>query len=305
MIQGSFVEQPTDVHVKGRAELLRGGTRLSEPEIRVRHVEAGLSPADLGPRLLADLRECGLAARRFGTPLSDEDFLELGALLGDPMPERDPTVRPYVDREVILNLVAEHGHTEDTGLAPFASNYLSLHSEGRGRPADEQPRYIVLMCCEPGDDATSAQTVLVPMAEVARRLTADRAEILARTRYLGSERGPMMLRTVDGRPVFSFRDFMGDALKWHSVAEGADPDTVNETLRELLAAMYSPGTLTGVRWRRGMLVVLDNTFFFHGRTAGSGATATRNRHLKRLRIVHRQPVTGRTDAVVRLNAGRA
>src|SRR5205085_9044849 len=92
-----------------------------------------------------------------------------------------------------------------------------------------------------------------------------------------------ILRQVGTRPVFSFRDFMAQPLAWcHQPIDGTGADTVDAAIRALLAAMYTPDGVVGVRWHRGLLVVIDNTFFFHGRTAGR-VSAThptpRRRHL--------------------------
>jgi hypothetical protein len=141
------------------------------------------------------------------------------------------------------------------------------------------------MCCEPGDDATAAKTVLVPMSEVEKRLPPGHIDVLSRTKYRINDRCHTIVRVVDGRHVFAFRDFLAGALEWRCADDALQADEVNTILRDLLAAMYAPGVATGVCWRRGMLVIIDNSFFFHGRTAASAGSSTRQRHLKRLRIL--------------------
>jgi hypothetical protein len=282
VLHGTFLERPDDPHVPLRAAMLSGETTLPQPAVPVRTGRAADFPGEVFDQVSADLTGSGLAVVDLDEPAPADAFRAFGERLGEPMPERDPTVQPYVEQSVILNLRAERGHTADVSLAPFARNFLSLHSESSGRRVAEQPRHIVLMCCEPGD-ATAAQTVLVPMSGVAERLGEDRVELLAGTRYLAATEPPTIARREAGRTVFSFRDFMSGALEW--VGEGGDADTVNAALRALLAAMYAPGTVAGVHWRRGRVVIIDNTFFFHGRTAGSTGAGSRTRHLKRLRVI--------------------
>ena len=260
---------------------MNGGTVLPPPV-----TSAGLAGtvnqiAEVATNML--LRN-GCAVIELDRPLVDDDLIELGGRLGTLIPERDSSVQPYVYSDVLLNLVTAYGHSADVALQPFATNALSLHTEGSGKPVGEQPRYIVLMCCDPGESGAEAQTVLVPMAAVADRLTADRLALLARTRYRRNDRGPNLVREVDGRVVFSFRDFQADTLEWVCEDGAADPEEVDAAIRALLAAMYRKQAVTGVHWRPGMLVVIDNTWFFHGRTAGADRVPERKRHLKRLRV---------------------
>lgn len=289
MTEGTFIEQPTDPHVRLRSQVLAGGTALSAPGPEVVAARAADFPAMIEDVLLPRLQEAGLVVVHLDQPLADEQFLVLGAALGTPMPETDPAVQPFVERGVILNLVSRHGHTSNVSLQPFATNFLTLHTESSGRRKEDQPRYIVLMCCEPGDDTTAAQTALVPMAAVERRLGEDQTLLLSRTKYRTNRQGPTIVRSLRGRSVFSFRDFFRNPLEWTCVDDDADEDTVNATISDLLAAMYTPSNVAGVHWSRGMLVIIDNTFFFHGKTAGRVDPAgSRRRHLKRLRIVRHQ-----------------
>ncbi|WP_338597088.1 TauD/TfdA family dioxygenase [Saccharopolyspora sp. SCSIO 74807] len=228
------------------------------------------------------LRANGMLTVQFDHPLTDEEFLALGAELGTAAAETAPAVREQVEHEVILNLVSRYQRTDDNDLQPFARNYLSLHTEGSGRLLPEQPRYIVLMCCEPGDDTSAAQTTVVPMREVADRLSPRQREVLSATSYRGKDHA--VLRFEGDRPIFSFRDFLGSTMEWTCTAD-TEPPEVDEAIRALLAAMYDESTgIRGVRWSRGLLLVIDNARVFHGRTAGSDGGSVRTRHLKRLRI---------------------
>ncbi|MBL1114982.1 TauD/TfdA family dioxygenase [Streptomyces sp. 110] len=278
------MSRATDAHIESRANLLEREVELASPPVPVPRARAEDVPGPALDDFLGRLGETGLAACLLDRPLADEHFRALGHVLGTPLPESDPAVLPRVSLDVVLNLVGEGSRTDDVSLQPFAANSLSLHTEGSGRPLTEQPRYIVLMCCEPGDATGAAQTVLAPMDVVASRLTSSESAILSRTRYRRSAEGPPILRGVDGRRVFSFRDFVSEPLEWTHTGTDASHDSVDRALRALLTSMYTPGVHTGVRWERGLLLAIDNTFYFHGRRAGTFAPRARRRHLKRLRI---------------------
>lgn len=277
---GVFLAAPTDPHAELRRQLLDSGRVLPPPDGPTVTGRADDFLMSVAPPLLADLAGRGLGVAQLDRPLDGHTFLALGVKLGQAMAETDPAVQPYVDNRVILNLINEYEETDDANLAPFSGNYLTLHSEGSGRPLVQQPRYIVLMCCEPGPP-NCTQTVLVPMDQVARRLPPHRLTLLSQVRYRGGEQRPTIARTIDDRYAFSFRDSSDDALEWEADRAG----DVNGALRDLLTAMYQPDSVAGVHWARGLLVIIDNTFFFHGRTAGGPIGATQRRHLKRLRIV--------------------
>ncbi|MFD9698287.1 TauD/TfdA family dioxygenase [Lentzea sp. NPDC059081] len=280
MRTGVFAEQDSHVHVTSRRVLLDSSEPLPEP-LGGAVVPAGGTPAEVARVVRAALRQHGAAVVELAELLSDDDFRAFGTHLGTAMPETDPAVQPFVTDGVILNLVTRHAHTADISLQPFAENSLSLHTEGSGRTAGQQPRYIVLMCQDPGANPASAQTVLVPMSAVLHRLSPEHQAVLSRTRYAHLPAGETILRAHEGRAVFSFRDFFHDKLEWVNEA-GDSAEVVDQALQELLSAMYAAGAV-GVHWRRGLLVVVDNTYFFHGRTAGVSSPA-HPRHLKRLRL---------------------
>ncbi|MDO0928868.1 TauD/TfdA family dioxygenase [Streptomyces sp. TG1A-8] len=282
-VHGSFRASPSDPHVAPREMLLGNATHPRGPAVRT--LEGRPADADhLHREVTEQLWSRGMAVVQLDQPLPHHRFTALGEFLGTAIPETDPAVQPYVQEGIVLNLRSEHAPTANVSLQPFARNSLSLHSESSGAAVAKQPRYIVLMCVAPGDDTDHARTVLVPMREVARRLPAGTLELLSRTRYRDSPEAPPIARRVDGHWVFSFRDFLDQELRWTHDRPGTDPETVNAALRELLAAMYAPGEAVGVRWRSGLLVVIDNTYHFHGRTAGAAAPPRQQRHLQRLRI---------------------
>jgi alpha-ketoglutarate-dependent taurine dioxygenase len=279
-VRGVFRQTSESPYAPLRRRLLGDGQRLPEPSIGGDARAA--APRELAALTRDQLRAHGAAVVRLDRPLDAGEFLALGAALGTAQPERAPAVQPFVEAEVILNLVTTSPATVDADLQPFAANWLSLHTESSGSPVATQPRYIVLMCITPGDDPRCARTVLVPMSEVYRRLSAEDRAVLQAVRY---DRGdpPPILRIEAGRPVFSIRDFQEDPLHWVHDGPADDPGTVNAALTRLYTAMYdSPGF--GVRWDRALLVVIDNMVHFHGRTAGVAAPPGSTRHLKRLRI---------------------
>jgi len=280
MIEGVFVEQPSDAHVRLRSELFeRGPGHLADTSVRTH------APA-------ADGRETGRIVRlphgemiEVHEPLSDAAFVEVGSLLGDP--RRHPPIpgKQYTDAELILHLVSEHGHTSVPSQQVFSTNYLSLHTEGSTRPLQWQPRFIALMCCEAGDDSSEAATVLVPMAAVRDQLDATTLEVLTETRYRTNDLGAPIARRVGGRCVFSFKDFLDQPLEWVHTGSAAGAAHVNECIRALLCAMLAPAVATSIRWAPGALAIFDNTFYFHGRTAGGAARPTRARHMKHMQMI--------------------
>ena len=82
-------------------------------------------------------------------------------------------------------------------------------------------------------------------------------------------------------------DFDREPLDW-TCRDSPEPETTveacNGALAALLSAMYEPSYTYGVHWRRGLLVVLDNRRFFHGRLFGTAGAGGKRRHLLRLRI---------------------
>ncbi|MEO3890696.1 TauD/TfdA family dioxygenase [Nonomuraea sp. B5E05] len=282
MVYGTFMENPTDPHVSLRGKLLKDGSGLPRvgplPAVR-RSVPA----RELSEDLRSDLARTGVALRRFDRPLTNDQYRELGEALGNPMPETDPAVQPFVEDQVVLNLISSHEETADASLQPFAANYLSLHTESSGRPVPEQPRYLALMCCEPGDDPQAALTVLTPMERIAQRLAEQDIALLRTTRYRHGDPALRLVRAEDDRLVLSFRDFMSQPLEWINEDDVAVP-AVNDAIGALLTSMYDPSSAMAVQWEPGLLVVFDNRVFFHGRTARL-RPANHRRHLKRLRIV--------------------
>jgi hypothetical protein len=285
VLSGVFTEEPSDEHCRLRTRLLSAASLLPTPSADFTAAASDVSdvPDACAGRLAGPLRSRGLAVVQLDRPLRADDFRRLGARLGTLVPETDSAVQPYVEDGTVLNLLSDAGDTTDPSLQPFATTALALHSEGSGRAARTQPRYIVLMCVEPGDDG-GACTVLVPMRAVEAALSAADDRLLRATRYRDAPGVPPIARGQDGRTVYSFRDFQDIPLRWNCAAERADPAAVNRAIRRLLARMYSSGEVFGVGWTRALLVVIDNTWFFHGRTAGRSLPSGRPRHLKRLRV---------------------
>ncbi len=284
MIEGVFVEQPGDLHVRLRSELFERGPRhLPDTSVRTRAHAVG-AVGEVTARL-DELRARGLIVVELDEPLSNAAFVAVGSLLGDP--RRHPPIpgKQYTDDDLILNLVSERGHTSVPSQQVFSTTYLTLHTEGSTRPREWQPRFIALMCCDAGDDSSEAATVLVPMAAVRDQLDATTLDVLMETRYRNNDLGAPIARRVEGRCVFSFKDFLDQPLEWVHTGGAAGAAHVNECIRALLCAMLAPAVATSIRWGRGVLAIFDNTFFFHGRTAGGAAQPTRPRHMKHMQMI--------------------
>jgi hypothetical protein len=282
---GSFKPRPDYRYVQLRQALLDGRQTLPGPagQGQANDGPAAGPPDELADELLAQVGRDGLGMATLGESLSDDDFVTFGTRFGLLTAETDPAVQPYVASGVILNLVAGMARTEEVSLQPFSVGPLTLHSEGSGRPLAEQPRYIILMCCCPGADDAAAPTLLVPMAGVLSRLDPAVLGILERTRYHGRDGMPTIAMRIGERLAFSFRDFDGDTLRWECEAPGVTEAEVIDAIAALLDAMYAPAGTTGLAWKRGRIVVIDNTYFFHGRRAGQLGPG-QPRHLKRLRV---------------------
>lgn len=273
--RGSLPYSPQAGWVEARAERLRPDERRPTPA----WFETQAGSASLTDRIGGQLAEHGLAGVRLDQPLELADFIRFGEWLGRPIPESDPSVATFVEQAVVLNLRGE----VDSGavaLAPFTTRELTLHTEGSRRPADGQPRYIVLMCLEPGDDV--AQTLLVPASAVLAALDATVIETLMRTRERVVDGSPPILREEAGTLVFSFRDLGEEPFDWESTATAAE---VEAALSALLTACYTVDSVYQSQWRRGDLLVIDNRRWFHGRSGAHRVRAAgRVRHLRRLRI---------------------
>lgn len=295
---GTFLEDAADLHV-GRREALLASSALPAPTLP-RLVGRAVSFLSDG-RVLAEaaVRSHGLAIVQLDAPLSVEEFIRFARSLGSLVPERDPAVLPYVEAEAILHLRTSDGRTENVSRQPFASNFLTLHTESSGHATAEQPRFVALMCVEQGDPDASPQTVVVPMAAVVERLTAATIAVLQRTRYDNDRGSPSILRHEDGRWIVCFRDFHRQSLAWAHDGD-APPARVNAAIRELLAAMYEHERAAAVRWQRGMMVVVDNQVYFHGRSEGRQVQGETRRHLVRARI----RLQGRDDLTTALPAAR-
>ncbi|MET7608647.1 TauD/TfdA family dioxygenase [Streptomyces avermitilis] len=283
-MRGTFRQEPGQPHVALRRELLDSG-RMYEAPLAPLPGRADAPGAVARAVLDGHLRPHGVGVVDLDRAMSNAEFRAFGEVLGDAQPERSPDVAPMVEDGVVLDLVTRWAAVDDPARQPFAANSLSLHSESSGAPMAAQPRYIVLMCLAPGGDGRAAQTVVVSMADVHDALRAPTRQLLTGLRY-DRPGAPPVLRHVDGRPVFSLRDFLDAPMTWTHDAYDGDPSDVRHALAELYATLYSRRT-QGFCWQPGRLVVIDNTRHFHGRTAGADPVPGRVRRLKRLRLAAR------------------
>lgn len=233
---------------------------------------------------IAALVECfgGVIIHLSDQLLSSQELLAFASKLGKPIPETVPAVQKYVEYDSVLNLRREHGLEDNVDVQPFATNAITLHTEGSRNPVERQPRLLVFQCRETAAAGQGGQTVLVRMDDVFRHLSESSAKILSRTKYVSPPGSPAIIREVSGRPTFSFRDFKVDPLEWTYEGHEADgAESVNHAISEALVAMYRV-PWTGVHWHTRALVILSNFHFFHGRTAIVSQT---ERHLQRVRLL--------------------
>lgn len=235
---------------------------------------------DAETALKDQIAEHGLGWIQFAEPLADADFAELGRRFGHLMVEDAPDVQPFVTDQVILNLRQSQlsGRVEE---APFEAKELLLHTEGSRRPAAQQPRFIVLYCVDAGSDHGS-QTVLIPFADVLDRLDVATRELLQVTHDARADQTPHVLEPWGQGLAFSFRDLGDETYLWETPHS---PDDAQAALDDILQTCYSTGEVYGSHWSPGMLMVIDNRRWFHGRTWSRPAEGSPvPRHLKRLRI---------------------
>jgi hypothetical protein len=233
----------------------------------------------LGVMLAAD----GLAAVTLGDPLESAALVRVAERLGRPVPERSPEVQAFVEHGVVLNLRPAFDETAEVERQPFATNFISLHTEGSMAPPDRRPALLLFQCRETDADASGGKTVVLSMADVVARLPFELAAILRRTGYRGRAASDPILAEIGGSFRLTFRDFMYTPLEWTCWASrpNVDATDVNHALRTLHEALYA-APLHHVPYTAGTLFVLDNRRFLHGRTRIMYPDS--RRHLQRVRI---------------------
>lgn len=281
MLEGQY--QSTDKGVEKCREFLLVDKKLNLPDIEVLKPEKIQEFAETG--LQGYLDENHSCLIKLNQLLSNEEFLAIGKLLGTPIKEfaSDPVVAPYIENEVILNIKSNNAIKDNPSSQPFTSRYLTLHTECSRRKAEDQPRYLVFMCCNSGQ-FSEAKTIMVPTKKIINALTKQEIDTLLHTHY--ATETPSLLRQENGHFIFSFRDFYPHPMNW--VYTGNDAKTekeINEVITSLLLKIYDPDNATGIQWEEGLLMILDNRHFFHGKQKGKQIESTNTRHIKRLRII--------------------
>jgi Taurine catabolism dioxygenase TauD, TfdA family len=283
-MDGIFEEQASDAHVGLRNRVLgyrSATTNPAGPTMPCRCRIDNFSD-EFTRKFKYELRERGLVSIALNEPLPTPQFADFAGQLGAAVPERDPVTAPFVENDIVLNLITRYRATDDVSLQPFSTGFLTLHSESSGRSVSDQPRYIVLMCCEPGDASVAARTMLVSMRDVEAALEPEILLTLSSTRYRGSPDAPTIVRRDHSRYVFSFRDFWRQPLEWSHWGHATEAATVNYAIRGLLTGLYG-APIQAIDWTRGLMVIIDNQRYFHGKSEARGVSS-RPRHLKRLRI---------------------
>jgi alpha-ketoglutarate-dependent taurine dioxygenase len=300
-LTGCFIERPEDSHVTSRERILRQSAWYDEPKGVRLEAEAGRFPAYL-PSTTALLAERGLAILEFDRALTTAELISLASTFGTPMPQPNPRTRPWVDNEVVLNLRADLSETEDLAWQLlFAENYVMLHTELAAKPAEAQPRWLLLECVEPPTRDAGGQTVLVAGERIQSALDERTRRILANTRLSSYPDAPSVLHRRHGREIFNFKDSGGHVpFEWlyEGPAEAITPSDVGAALRALLAALYEPDAVVGVHWTPHAVAIFDNRRFFHGRTFVY-RQAGRPRHLRRVRVTESASDADRRDKCLR------
>ena len=265
-MRGMFLEGSDDPHIGLRQAMLVDAAMLGGSITAVSGKADSFEQQAL-PTARELLSSLGLCLFQLDRPLSVEAFEAFARKIGQPVPETNPQVQSNVERGVLLHLRTSFPPTQLVELQPFSASFLSMHSESSGHAVADQPRYIALQCLEPGELESAPRTVLASMEAITKQLSAQTLDILCRTRYDGPSTSPPILRRQREQWVLSFRDFHRHSLAW--VHDGpATSDAVQSALRELLAAMYAGVDSSAVRWTRGLLLVIDNQRWLHGRTEG-------------------------------------
>jgi alpha-ketoglutarate-dependent taurine dioxygenase len=211
----------------------------------------------------AEVDASGLAVVDLERPLNTFELRRVAGAFGEPIPERDETVQPFVTDGVVLRLEAGV-RAPSTSLRPFSSSWISLHSEGSRWPAAHRPRLLLFQCLTPPRPDRGGQTVLRDVRDAIAALSASCRATLERT-ILEPERcdTPVLCPGVHGQTL-TFRDPAPESVRWQSPAR---PDDVDAALLELLLVLYQRRRTHGVHWRRNRLVVLSNRRFLHGRSS--------------------------------------
>jgi alpha-ketoglutarate-dependent taurine dioxygenase len=287
-LMGRFVERAADRHVGQRETILRRRRWYPEPNGVYRIQARANGPFGLLPVVREQLTAYGAALLAFDRVLSNRELVRFAEAFGTPLPQPNPRTQPWVDDRVILNLRADFAETADhTWGLLFAENYVMLHTELAARPAEVQPRYVLLQCVEPSPRDMGGQTVLVDMDRVRHSLTDRQAAILKATCRSGDGAGPPFLRHSGDREIFSFKDEAEEGIPWNYERDGQPVvrQEVNDAIRRLLSALYDAANVTGFYWQPGTLGIIDNHRLFHGRTFAPRACADRPRHLRRVRVL--------------------
>lgn len=288
MITGTLSSIGSDILTYKRLALLNSDKIFPNPQTDIPKIQTINLEPFIHNYAIERIKRDGLLILQLDQLLSNENFIKIFSKLGTLIPEHplDAVVKQRTEQKYILNILT-NSKKDDINSQPFTVKHLTLHTECSRRKIEDQPKYLVFMCCESGL-LSSAQTLLIKMQSIYNQLTEKDRYILERTSYQTNLQAPPILRKdKQNRNVFSFRDFYPNSLHWsfeddkHSYTK----KDVNEAIMNLLLSLYTPLHCSGITWKKGMIVVIDNTFFFHGKSNSKQIDLVHTRHLKRLRII--------------------
>lgn len=287
-MHGTFIESTGAPHRQLRQAVLRNLACTSPASFLTSKTTQACQATTALSEILPSLHAVGAATLQCERPLQNDELVTLGQQLGSLLPETAAPIQPYVESGVILNLRSYHRDTTDLHLQPFAANYITLHTECSTRPLSNQPRYLLLACVTPPNPLDGGNTLIVSMDAVHQQLSARHSAALKRIHSARAPAAPSILHNNLGRPTFCFRDPESEAFPWRYEPQDPllTPADIDEALTALLLAMYDSRALRRIPWQTGLIAIIDNTRFFHGRTALNFQHCHPPRHLQRLRILN-------------------
>lgn len=239
--------------------------------------------------MLDELNKNGIAVINCNKHLETREFIDIAEFFGLPMVEFCPKIQTFVQDQVVLNINTVYDTTKCIEHQPFASNFISMHTENSLSPPEKRSSLLLFQCIDPPLPGSGGHTVLISINNLIKKLSLKTRNILEKTCYKGRELNDPILEVINNSYHLKFRDFMYEPLEWVYWSSSKIPNdlnigmNINNAIENLLCSIYK-SSFNRVDWRKGTIVLIDNTKFMHGRTAQS-ALKNSNRHLQRIRIL--------------------